>query len=144
MAKTLTAANSVILLSIAGLFDTPQQLQQFSADDVFDTENVESAEVVMGVDGFFSGGWVPMPIKQNITLQADSNSIDVFERWYSAQQSIRELYYAHATVYLPAVNRKYSFTKGILTSHNVTPSAKKILQPRKFTVTWEKVSAGLI
>lgn len=144
MAKTLTAANSIILLSIAGLYDTPQRLQGFAADEVFDTENIESAEVVMGVDGLMSGGWVAAVVKQNITLQADSDSIDVFETWYQAQQSIRELYYANATVFLPAVNRKYSFTKGILTSHNATPSAKKILQPRKFMVTWQSVTSGLV
>jgi hypothetical protein len=142
MAKTLTAANSVILLAVTGLFPVPQRMQGFSADNVFDTEQVEGAEVSMGVDGRLSGGWVPKEIKQNITLQADSDSIRFFEDWYNAQQTARELYYAVGSIYLPSLERKYACKKGILTSHNVTPSAQKIMQPRKFMITWESVTSG--
>ena len=51
MAKTLTAANSVILLTIPSLFPVAQQLQGFSAEDVFDTDQLDTAETMMGVDG---------------------------------------------------------------------------------------------
>lgn len=142
MAKTLTSANSVILLTIPGLLPVPTQLQGFAADDIFDTENVDSAEVVMGLDGRLSGGFVPMPIKQNITIQADSDSVRVFENWYAAQQSARELYYANGLVSIPSVQRKYTARRGILSSHSPAPSAKRILQPRRFTITWESWTAG--
>lgn len=142
MAKTLTAANCVLLLAIDGLYDVPVQLQGFSADDVFDVDNIESAETADGVDGKLSGGWIYKSVTQNITLQADSDSNDVFENWYNAQQGIRELYYASGSIYLPSVERKFAMRKGILTSHAPSPTAKKILQPRKYTVRWEAFSSA--
>lgn len=142
MAKTLTAANSVIMLTVSGLFDTPQQLQGFAADDVVDTDQVDSAETAMGVDGKLSAGWIPMAIKQTFSLQADSNSLAFFEAWYAAQQAIRELYIASGSVYLPATGRKYAMRRGFLTNHAAMPNVKKILQPRKFQVTWEALSAS--
>lgn len=142
MARSLTAANAVLTLAVAGLFNTPRLIQGFATDDVFDTENVQSVETMMGVDGRLSAGWVPQPIVMNIMLQADSASIDFFERWYAAQQTGREVYIANGSILLRAVNRQYAMTRGFLTAHPVTPSAKKTLQPRRFTITWESVTAG--
>lgn len=142
MARTITSANSILLLSIAGLYDIPQQLQGFAADDVFDTETLEPVETMMGVDGVLSGGWVPMPIKQNISLQADSESILVFENWYAAQQTARETLIASGSVQLPSVGRKYALTRGFLSSLLVTPSAKKVLQPRRFQITWGQITVA--
>ena len=59
MARTLTAANAIITLSVDEVFDTPFQLQQFQADDMFDTEDAEPVEVRIGVDGFKSSGFTP-------------------------------------------------------------------------------------
>ena len=142
MAKTLTAANSVIMLTVAGLFDVPQRLSGFAADDVVDTDQVDSAETMMGVDGRLSAGWIPAPIKQTFSLQADSDSLTFFEGWYVAQQGIRELYIASGTIYLPATQRKYTLRRGFLTNHGIMPTIKKVLQPRKFGITWEGLSSA--
>ena len=142
MTKTLTAANSVILLAIPSLFPVAQQLQGFSAEDIFDTDQLDTAETMMGVDGKLSAGWIPKEIKQTFTLQADSDSIAFFETWYAAQQRVRELYAASGTVTLPAVGRKFVMTKGFLTGHSALPKAAKVLQPRKFTITWEALTAS--
>lgn len=142
MAKTLTAANCVLLLSIRGLLDVPQQLQGFSTDDVFGIDDLDTAETMMGVDGKLSAGWTPKEIKQSIFLQADSDSTFVFETWYQAQQSARELYYAVGAMNIPSINRKYVMTKGVLSQYSAAPNAKKVLQPRKFTITWESYTAA--
>ena len=145
MAKTLTSANSVLLVAVAGLFDVPLQLQGFATDDIFDVDNVQSTETAMGVDGRLSAGWVPAPIVQNITLQADSASVTIFEQWYGAQQSIREAYVANGSIFLPSVQRSYVMTRGFLTGYSPVASGKKMLQPRKFSITWEAISgAGLL
>ena len=77
--SSLTSANSVIMLTIPGLFDTPQQIQGYSADDIFDTGQVSNAEVLMGIDGKLSGGWIPAVKTQTYTLQADSLSVDFLD-----------------------------------------------------------------
>lgn len=136
--KTLTAANSVILLTVPGLFDTPVQLQGYATDDVFDTDAIEPAETMMGVDGKLSAGWVPKEIKQSYTLQADSDSVQIFDVWYQAQQRVREILRCSGTVILPAVAQKMILSRGVLTSFQPA-TAKKVLQPRKFTITWESL-----
>jgi len=144
MAKSLTSANCVIMLSVAGLFPVPQQLQGFAAEDIFDADAVDNAETVMGVDGKMSAGWIPNIIKLGITLQADSDSIAFFERWYAAEQSVREKYFATGSIYLRAVEREFILTRGALRNYAPLPNGKKILQPRKFTIDWEAMSQGAI
>lgn len=139
MSGTITSANAVYMLAVTGLFPVPQQLQGFAADDIFDTEAITPAEILMGVDGKLSAGYTPVPTKQNISLQADSDSNLIFEIWHTAQQAAKEVYSASAIVRLPSIKRSYVLTKGILTSYTPIPDAKKTLQPRKFAITWESV-----
>ena len=143
MAKTLTAANSVILITIPGLYDIPQQLQGFATDDVFSSETVNPAETMMGVDGKLSAGWVPAEVKQTYNLQGDSDSIEIFEDWYAAQQTARELYRASGLASVTSVERKYTMRRGVLTGYSPTPSVKKVIQPRVFEITWEAVLPGV-
>src|SRR5665213_2902864 len=114
-ASTITSANAVLMLSIAGLFDVPVQLQGFAADDIYDSEEVETAETVMGVDGHLSAGFVPVPVNQNITLMPDSPSILFFENWIAAQLTARELYIATGTTRLTSIHRTYAMSRGFLT-----------------------------
>ena len=138
--KTLTAANSVILLAIPRLIPVPTQLQGFATDDVTDFESIDIAETQEGVDGKLSAGWVFKAVKMGVTLQADSDSNGFFENWFSAENAVREKYFANGSIYLPSVQRKYTMTKGVLMNYSPVPTAKKILQPRKFTIVWESVS----
>lgn len=136
---SLTAANAVIFLGVAGIFSVPQQLQGFDVDDVFSTEAIDTAETKMGVDGTLSAGYVPMAVKQAIYLQADSASNGFFETWYTSELAAKEKFFAFGIVTLSAVGREYTMARGVLTSYQPTPNAKKILQPRKFEITWETV-----
>lgn len=139
-AKTLTAANSVYMLSVVGLFITPQRLQGYAADAAFDTDSVESAETALGVDGILSAGWVPVAQTQTITLQADSGSNDMFDQWVQAQKAAKEVFRCNASISLPGTGRKYACVNGVLTGHMIVPGVKKILQPRTFRITWEDIS----
>lgn len=136
---SISAANAVVMLAIADLYTVPQQLQGFSADDIFDADAVDEVEVMMGVDGSLSGGYVPQPVKWRVTFQADSASIDMFEAWNAAQKASGDVYTASGIVTLSGTGRIYTMTKGFLTSYSPMPSAKKLLQPRSFGITWESV-----
>lgn len=140
MAKTLTNANSALALAIVGLYNTPQLIQGYATDDAFAAADVNGVEAVMGVDGRLSAGYTPVPTPLDITLQADSLSNDVFDNWIAAMQNAREVYVANATILLPALQSKYAFTNGYLTAHSPMAQGKKILQPRKFTITFESCS----
>lgn len=144
MARSLTAANAVIMLGITDLFDNPQQLQGFASDDVFDAPAVEQVEVQMGVDGLQSSGWIAVSVKWGVTLQANSASHDIFEAWTLAQNSAQEIYEAFGLVTLKSTGRKYTMNKGVLSSYPPMPSAGKILKPRKYEITWESIIPAAI
>lgn len=141
--RTLTSSTAIIMLQVDTIFPVPVRLQGFSADDVFDTDAVTPGETSMGVDGRLSAGFVPYSVRQNITLQADSLSNDLFEQWLSYERQISEKLVATGSVILLSTQRRYAMTRGFLMSAPVTPAARKILQPRRFTIEWEKVEPAL-
>jgi hypothetical protein len=134
---SLTTANAVIMFTLPGVFDTPQQLQGFMTDDVFGTEALHPTETARGVDGKLSGGFIFSDIKQNYSLMADSDSVDFFDQWYLSQQSLGETLTANATIVLTGLNKKWTMVKGFLKDYPITPEAKKIAGGVKFMVEWE-------
>ena len=141
---SLTAANATIMLTVANLFDTPVQLQGFAADDVFDTDTIETAEVSMGVDGNMSAGFVWKEVTQGFSLQADSQSILLFDQWYTAQITNAEVFFANGVILLTAVGKKWSMRKGVLRGYKPIPDAGKILKPQKFNIVWERVIPAVV
>lgn len=135
---TITSANSSFVLLVPGVFPIPINVQGYAVDDAFTTETVDTAEAVMGVDGKLSHGYTPQPTKLRVVLQPDSLSIGEFELWDTTNQRAKESFEATAAVIeLPSVGKVYTFTKGALTRATRMPSAKKVLQPVEFEVTFE-------
>lgn len=139
MAGTLTVANSSMVLRVAGLFDAPVPLQGYAADDVFSAEPATHAETMMGLDGRLSGGWVPSERAVNIVLNGDSDSNLIFEQWASAERQLRDKLIANMTLTIFAINRVYVCTKGFYRTHSSMPDARRILQPRRYTIVFESI-----
>lgn len=137
---SITVADSVVTLAVAGLFLTPQRLQGYAADDVFTVEQLQPIESMMGVDGLLSAGYVPVPVNWSITLQADSPSNVFFDTWYTAAFAARGTFPATGTVVLPGLGRKWAMIKGFLKGYKIMPDAGKVLKPRKYDIVWESVS----
>lgn len=135
----ITAANAILMLSVPGLFPIPVQIQQFAADDVYDLDEIESVETLMGVDGKLSGGFVWKAQPQSIVLQADSLSNTFFDTWQTNQISGRRTYIANGVLTIPNLNLKFIQTVGYLTNYKL-PGAKRIMQPRRFRLTWQNVT----
>lgn len=139
---SLTSADAIITLTVAGLFDTPVQLQQFAAEDIFDMPSVTHAEVVMGADGVQSSGFVWTSRVQNFALQANSPSCQLLDEWINAEEQAVDTFRADGTITLRGTGQVWTMTNGTLTTFNQIPDAKKILQPRKFAISWNRVSAA--
>jgi len=137
--STITSANAILMLSINNLFSAPQQLQGFAAEDIFDVDDIETAETLMGVDGKLSAGFVFVPVKQGFMLQADSDSITLFEAWYAAEKAVKDKYFANGVAHFNSIGRSYVMTNGVLSGYKPMADGKKVLQPRKFSITWESV-----
>ena len=142
--RTITSANSVFALAIAGLFNAPVILDGYAADSAFGVDSVASAETHMGVDGKMSAGKILNATKMKVHFEADSLSVDIFDQWSSAQNAQREIYFANATITLPGVGKSYTLTKGVLTTYKPFPDAAKTLKSVEYEITWESVTQDLI
>ncbi|HJR11544.1 MAG TPA: hypothetical protein VJ823_09040 [Rhodanobacteraceae bacterium] len=137
--STITSANSSFAIIIPGVYSAPQSIQGYAMDDAFSTEAIEKAEVKMGIDGKLSAGYIFNPYKMTITLQADSVSFPIFTNWQLAQDAVREIIGASATIIIPSIGYKFAMTNGYMTRFQAMPEAKKTLDPAKFEISWEKI-----
>jgi hypothetical protein len=138
--SSITSANAILMLAIPGLFNVPAQIQQFSAEDIFTTDPIPTAQVAQGVDGVMTAGFVFNPVPMGISLMADSVSNVVFDQWNAAQRKQIDTFYAQGTILLRSVGQKFSLVKGALTSYPTMPNAARTLQPRRFQITWQSVT----
>lgn len=141
---TITSANSVFTIVVPGLFPVPVQLRGYATDKAFTTEATDMAEVEMGVDGRMTAGFTPMPVKQTITLQADSPSKDIFTALIQAMKTAREVYFLSGSITLPSTGETFALTRGVLTNAKQIPDAQKVLQPVDYVITWESVNRSVI
>ena len=142
-ASTITSANSVFSMTIAGLYNTPVQLQGYTTDKAWDTAAVVVTETQIGVDGRKTAGIVFNPVKQTISFQADSPSVQIFESIFAAQIAARDVYYISATIDLPATGESYICNKGTLEDYNSVPSAGKVLNAREFSISWGSIQPSI-
>ena len=144
MNDSITFANSVFTISVPGLFPVPQQLKGYSAEKAWSSDNLDLAETQMGVDGRLTAGYTPMPVKQTISLQADSPSKGIFKAIQAAMRSARDVYYINGTIDLPSTGESFIGTRGVLQAVKPLPDAGKVLQPMEFVIVWESLVPTLI
>jgi hypothetical protein len=140
--KTITSANTIFAIAVAGVIPAPVQLQGFTADDVFDIDQLEVGVTTMGVDGILSAGFVFNPVKQTVTLQADSDSNVLFETWYAAEKAQQDKFFANGTVVFKSVGRSYVLTKGALVTYSPAANPGKTLKPRSFAIEWQAIDGA--
>lgn len=79
--RTLTAANSILLMRVKGFNDNFVQIEGYAADNAFDFGQGKIGETMMGVDGQQSGGFTPHEVDFNIQLAPTSKSRDYFDQF---------------------------------------------------------------
>lgn len=141
--STITSANSVVALTVAGLFPVPVRIQGFSADRAWESGAVQMTETQMGVDGLKSSGYVFNPVPQTFALQADSKSRDFFTAIINAQRAAREVFRIDGTIDLPSTGESFICTNGTLQAAPMLPGAGKVLQPMDFEIVWESIQPTL-
>ena len=137
--RTITSANLIYMISVAGLFSAPVRLEGYSVDDAFSSGEVNHAELQLGVDAQVGAGYIPALIPQKFMFLASSPSIDIFETWGRTNSQQLETLTAQGTAFFPATGKSYTCIDGFLTGYSPMPDAKKVLGPRPFTVTWSDI-----
>lgn len=135
----ITSANAVLSLTVPGLLTVATQLQGFSADDIFDFEDVDLMETSMGADGNLSAGVIYRERAQTIAFQADSPSIATFEAWSGAQIAQVAALPGFMNVTLSSIGKSYSCGPGFLQRGTPVPAGRRILQPQRFRIVWQTV-----
>lgn len=135
----ITAANATLTLVVPGLFPVPVTLSGFATDDITEFEETDALEEMMGVDGVLSLGVVFVPKPVTIALQADSPSVALFEQWDAIQQSAVQVYRGDLNYLLPNLGKSYTCSNGGLRRLKSATDAKKVLQPRRFRLVFERI-----
>lgn len=143
MARTLTSANCAIAIRVPGVFQTAFNLQNFSADDIFDTNDIDTVELVMGADGKLSAGWIANVNEQRFTFKADSVTLDKIDTWYMRELQAREKFPAAGSITIPSINKKFAMQRGFLMRYKPMPDAKRILQSVSFSIGWQSITPAL-
>lgn len=141
--NSITSANAVASLSVAGLFPVPQQLQGFSVERAWESDSVDIAEVQMSVDGRQTSGYTPVSVPQTWSFQADSPSIAIFDAIIAATKAARENFQLSATIDIPSTGQSFIHTNGVLRNVKMLPDAGKVLQARSFTIVWQSIDATI-
>lgn len=142
---TLTVANSAFTLATnSPATPVPIPMVGYAADDAFDVENIAPNEVMPGVDGRLSGGYVYVPVKLKFTLQADSPSILFLDLWWQSMGANKDAFTASATIVAPSLGKIWTFTKGFLTGYKPIPSGKKLFQAQPYEITFESMITAAV
>ena len=136
---SLTSANTIIQISVSVIFPTPQQLQKFSTDNIYEAPAITPNQVQMGVDGSQSAGKVFVSKPISYDLLADSPSNDFFDAWFSQEEAAQETFTANGLMVLKSVGKKFTLINGSLTSYTPLPRGGRVLGPRRYEITWEKI-----
>lgn len=144
MARTLTAFNSVLTLNVPALDIIAVQIQGFATDDAFDTPEVKPVEVMVGVDGQKSSGYVAYLVPFTFILQATSTSIDVMDAIQEGINALGDDIAIGMSLESPALGKLWTGTNGSLTSYKPTPQGKKMLGPQKYEITFKKLISSVV
>lgn len=141
--STITSANSIVTLSVAGLFPVPQQLQGYAADRAWESSALKMTESVMGVDGKKSSGYIFNVVEQTFSLQADSNARAIFTAIINAQKAAREIYVISGTITLPATGEEFICVNGTLQDAKMLPDAGKVLAHMDYVIVWQSINPSI-
>ena len=138
--NNITSANATAYMVVKDLYPTGFALNNFSTDQAVDQSEDTIAETRMGVDGYMAAGYVPSIKAVTIQFEATSPSVQYLNNLYLASQKNRRTYEVTLVVKVPAVNKTYTYSGGVLKTGKLLPGLKKVLDPVSYGFDFEKVS----
>ncbi|PCP71441.1 hypothetical protein CQA25_18775 [Morganella morganii] len=124
--KTITSANSVLMLRCEGVYDDYIRIQGFQADNAWEFGEANIGETRMGVDGKQSIGYTPHETPWTLYLEANSVSTQVMENIRKDFNSNMETRFIEIIVEMPSIGKRYQ-GKGGMTTMTGGASGKKLL-----------------
>lgn len=140
----ITSANAVLTIAAPGVLSVPQRIQGFSTDDIYTVAPVSPVETEMGIDGDLSAGFMFTKKVMDITLMAGSPSNQFFDALQSAQEAGVFPVQLSGVLTLPSNGIQAQLIVGFLTRYPPLPDGKKVLQPRRYELTWQNINISPI
>lgn len=140
--NTITSADAEFFLTVEDLFPSPQRIQGFMADRMFQSSGVDTGEFIMGADGHLSAGYVFNTRSLTVSIMPDSPSNTLFEQIDATQRSGKRLLLLQGVIILKGVKRKYTLSNGYLQNYVPVIGAAKVLEGRPFGLLWESIEVA--
>lgn len=141
----ITSANAVLTITCLTVFPAPILLQGFGTEDAWKVDEYEIARAFKGVDGRKSAGFVPANKEMEITFQADSPSIKVFQQILGVMKATQGIVTFDGNLVIPAIGEVWEFSNGNLGPNAPgPPSGKKTLEQLVWHIVWDDIQpAGI-
>ena len=128
----ITSANVSLVLGVTNLFPVPQQIQDFSSDEMFEAAAMEMLQVMIGADGRTSAGYTPALVPFDITLMAASPSVAFFDAWGMMQKAQSTAMPGFGSIFAPSLGVAYQLFGVWLKTYPPIASAGRTFKPRKY------------
>lgn len=140
MSKDITSANSSAYL-YGILFPAGLKFENFSTDGAWSSDNYETVEHRMGVDGHMAAGYTPVEKDITFTFEANSPSLDGLDLLWQTTEVSKTPMFGSIVITCPSINKTFTLVNCILTSYKLIPNAEKVLAPREATFTCESITS---
>lgn len=140
MSKDITSSNASVYL-FASLFPAGLKFENFSADSAWASENYETVEHRMGVDGHMAAGYTPVEKTITFTLEANSPTLDGLDLLLQTTEVSKTPIFGQMVITLPSLKRTFTLVNCILTSFKLLPNADRVLAPREATFVCESITS---
>lgn len=136
----ITSANSTLRIIVPAIFPGGFDVNDYSADRMFETAALQNKETVMGADGKFHAGKIFNPAELTLSLMPTSTTGQYLDQWFAAENASLSSYECNATLVIPSMDATYNFVSGVLYTWNPTPGAGRVMQARSAVFQFQSVT----
>lgn len=140
----ITSANSKLRIVVPAYYPGGFDVDDYAADNMFETGALQNAEEQMSADGKYHAGFVFNPTEFTINLMPTSNAGSLVDDWMAAERTAIAKFQCNAVLTVPALGAKWNFVNGILFTWTPTPPGRRVLQPRPAVFRFETVTRSAI
>ncbi|HED1796109.1 TPA: hypothetical protein R4X11_002310 [Citrobacter freundii] len=140
----ITSANSKLRIVVPAYYPGGFDVDDYAADNMFETGALQNAEEQMSADGRYHAGFVFNPTEFTINLMPTSNAGSLVDDWLAAERTAIAKFQCNATLTVPALGAKWNFVNGVLFTWTPTPPGRRVLQPRPAVFHFETVTRSAI
>lgn len=125
-------------MTIETIASVPFTLENWAVDGAWEAENLEQVVTRMSMDGKLNAGFVWRAPTTTLTFQPGSASVSVFQD-LQLGQSGGNVYRLGGTLFLPSLQKRFTFEGGVMTAGSFMPNGGETLAEQAFTIEWERV-----